>query len=131
MFCRPVRILMEYIYIPINAEISAFGCNLPIGRNLLSIKKNRITCKFQEATIIVRVESESGSKTLLPPHPTSRIRNVRVFYNGQWHSIYLGFPSTVLYSGKRNLCRTRRMTRHVATLPYMMADLFAVYERSS
>lgn len=32
--------------------------------------------------------------------------------------------------GERNLCRTRRMTRHVAAVSYAMADLFAVLGES-
>lgn len=46
-------------------------------------------------------------------------------------ALYLSrIPLNGAIFGKRNLCRTRRMTRHVTTVSYTMADLFAVHEGS-
>lgn len=79
-------------------------------------EQNYKKCKFQEATIIVRVESESRSKTIVASSSDfSYTKCAGLSRRSVALSIYPGFPSTALYSGKKNLCRTRRMTRHVAT----------------
>lgn len=108
---------------------NVFECAIPVGRNILYVRRNRITCKFQGATIIIRVESESRSKTIVAS--SSDFSYTCAGLSRRSVALYLpGIPLNGAILGERNLCRTRRMTRHVAAVSYTMADLFAVHRGS-
>jgi len=91
--------------------------------DLLSIREN----KFQGATII-RVESEIEDVVVAVSN-FSYTKCAGLLQRSV--TLYLpGIPLNGAILGKRNLCRTRRTTRHVATVPCTMADLFVVHEGS-